>query len=178
MKWENRLRKDKGKTCKVNVDGTDFRIYNKKNFVKGHYYSHKFNGPAVCYEIASCIQTGDIVWFNGPFNPGEMNDLNISRSGLKQKLLEASGKAEADAGYKGEPLVIRHPDVFVSKSDLRAKSRSRIRHETINRCMKQFNCLSCIYRHKLEIHHLLFKAVIVITQILFDSGERPFQVKY
>ena len=171
------MKKDRGKTCKINVDGTDFRIQNNAENSR-KYYSHKFNGPALRYELASCIQTGDIVWFHGPFCPGEMNDLQIFRAGLKDKLLLTGEKAEGDAGYRGEPLVIRHPNNFISQSDFRAKSRSRIRHETINRRIKQFNCLSNTYRHDLKKHHLVFKAVIVITQTAFECGERPFQLNY
>ena len=29
-------------------------------------FSNKFNGPALHYEVKVCIQSGDIVWFNGP----------------------------------------------------------------------------------------------------------------
>ena len=160
------------------MDGTDFRIFNKKENKEGDFYSHKFNAPALRYEIASCIQTGSIVWINGPFNPGKFNDLQIFRSGLKEKLLEAGEKAEADAGYRGETLVVRHPDMFVSQSDNKAKKKSRLRHETINRRIKQFNCMSSVYRHNREKHHLIFQAVAVITQISFESGESPFQVHY
>ena len=160
------------------MDGTDFRVTHKKPNLKGDHYSHKFNGPALRYELASCIQTGSIVWFNGPFNPGKYNDLQIFRCGLKQRLQESGEKAEADAGYKGEPLVIRHPDVFVSKTDIKAKKLSRLRHETINRRIKQFECMSNVYRHDREKHHLLFKAVIVIIQVTFENGELPFKVNY
>jgi hypothetical protein len=69
--------------------------------------------------------------------------------GLKKKLEEAGEKAEADMGYRGELATIRHPRVYVSKSDRKAKAISRARHETINRCMKQFGCLSQTYRHNI-----------------------------
>jgi hypothetical protein len=79
------LRKDTGKTCKINVDGADFKIYNQKPFTKDDY-SFKFNGPGVRYEVASNIQTGDIVWINGPFKPGKFNDIQNILSRTKEKV--------------------------------------------------------------------------------------------
>ena len=165
------------KTAKVNVDGTDFRICNKKPFCK-EWYSHKFNGPALRYEVASCIQTGDIVWINGPFKAGKYSDITIFRDKLKFKLKEANEKAEADDGYRGEKETIRLPKDFVSKSDYRAKKKSRTRHETINGRFKQFSCLSMTYRHSVDKHGIIFRAVACIVQISFECGEKPFQVNY
>jgi hypothetical protein len=48
------------------------------------WVSHKFNGLAVKYEVATCIKTGDIgeiVWIHGPF-PGAKHDLTIFHSKL------------------------------------------------------------------------------------------------
>lgn len=177
IRWENRLREDKGRTCKINVDGADFRIQQPTQF-DTKWYSHKFNGPAVRYELASCIQTGDIVWMNGPFCPGNYNDIQIFRDKLKDKLLRAGEKAEADKGYRGELGTIRHPGVYISLADRKAKKSSRARHETLNRRMKQFGCLQQTYRHDLKKHLMIFRAVATITQMSFDVGEKPYQVKY
>lgn len=81
IKWENRYKKDIGNDCLVSVDGTDFRIYEQEPFWPG-WFSHKFNGPGVRYELAVAIRTGDIVWINGPFPCGEWSDLRIFRSSL------------------------------------------------------------------------------------------------
>jgi len=74
--WANRLRGDIGNACKVSVDGTDFRIFNWKPFWSG-WFSHKFKGPGVRYEVGLCIRTGDIVWINGPFPCGQYPDITI-----------------------------------------------------------------------------------------------------
>lgn len=71
---------DNGSTCLVSVDGTDFQICEPSKFDE-KWFSHNFNGPSVRYEIAVCIQTGWIVWINGPF-PCGTPDLCIARSGL------------------------------------------------------------------------------------------------
>ena len=93
-------------------------------------------------------------------------------------LMIAGEKAEADMGYRGELDTIRHPRIYISQSDRKAKAIVRARHETINRRMKQFNCLKQNYRHDLAKHGIIFRAVAVITQILFDCGEKPFKCKY
>ena len=47
------------------VDGTDFWICEPKPFAKD-FYSHKFAKAGLCYQVGVCIQTGLIVWINGP----------------------------------------------------------------------------------------------------------------
>lgn len=76
VKWENRLNADKGKTCKVTVDGTDCQIFEPRPFSK-QWYSHKFKKAGVRYEVAVCIQTGWIVWINGPYPCGAWPDIKI-----------------------------------------------------------------------------------------------------
>ena len=65
----------------MSVDGTDFRIQNPTQFWKG-WYSFKFKGPGVRYEVALSIQSADIVWVNGPFPAGAWPDINIFRGWL------------------------------------------------------------------------------------------------
>ena len=77
------------------------------------WYSHKFKGAGLCYEVGICIQTGDIVWFNGPFPCGEWPDLKIFRSKLKGKLPPGE-LVEADQGYHGKPTKVRTPNDYVS----------------------------------------------------------------
>ena len=76
IRWENRLRFDNGNVAKISVDGTDYKIRNPTKFWKG-WYSHKFNGPGLRYEVGIAIQSGDIVWVHGPFPPGRFPDLTI-----------------------------------------------------------------------------------------------------
>ena len=63
--WKNRLIGDTGNDALVTVDGTDFRIQEPIPFNR-RWYSKKFNGPALRYEVGISINTGYIVWFNGP----------------------------------------------------------------------------------------------------------------
>jgi hypothetical protein len=160
----------------VTVDGTDFRIQEPTPF-STEWYSHKFKGPGWRYEVAVCIQTGDIVWINGPFKAGKWPDLKIFRRNLKQQL--APGEmVEADNGYRGEPNHARTADGFVSPADDRAKQGARARHETVNRRLKQWGCLKNVWRHERPLHKKVFAAVAVITQLAFENGEPPYQVRY
>jgi hypothetical protein len=58
--------------------------------------SHKSQGAGYRYEMGVCIQTGDIVWVNGPFKCGDWPDINIFRCGLKGRLAPGE-KVEADS---------------------------------------------------------------------------------
>ena len=67
----------------LSVDGTDFRLamgYSKP------FYSFKFKKSGVRYEVGLCIKTGDICWWNGPYEPGIWNDEMIFKDALKSML--------------------------------------------------------------------------------------------
>lgn len=149
------------------VDGTDFRILQWKPFWKG-WYSFKFKGPGVRYEVALCIRTGDIVWINGPFPCGKNPDIVIFRYGLKHALAEGE-KAEADAGYKGEGahIVLPRPGDAM-------QTRVRSRQETVNKRFKQWGCLKRVFRHRVEKHQDVFGAVAVITQLILEHEQPLF----
>lgn len=128
--------------------------------------------------MAICIQTGEIVWVNGPFPAGAYPNINIFRRGLKQLLLRSKEKAQADAGYRGEPAVIILPNDFDKQLIKKLKNDLRARHETVNRRLKQFGALGQVYRHDYEFHQSVFEACAVLTQIGIVSGEPPYQVQY
>ena len=76
--------------CFISVGGTDCPVYEPWPFHKS-WFSKKFNGPALKYEVAVCIKTGYIVWVNGPFK-GSTNDGTIFKDGLQ--LLLCADEAE------------------------------------------------------------------------------------
>ena len=63
IKWDKRLKGDVGYECLVSVDGTDFRIPQQSPFSSA-WFSHKFNGPGLRYEVGVSIIGGSIVWIN------------------------------------------------------------------------------------------------------------------
>jgi hypothetical protein len=79
---KNRFQGGNGSTCLLTVDGTDFRIQEPSPFWRG-WYSHKFRGPGLRYEVALNIQNGWICWVKGPFAPGPWPDIKIFRGWLK-----------------------------------------------------------------------------------------------
>ena len=147
--WANRL-KNGGANCTrtITVDGTDFRFQpqNDGRPFKA-WYSHKFKSSAVRYEIGISIQSGDIVWISSPWPAGSYPDIKIFRnSGLRDKLLQAGERAEADGGYKGEPTTIELPDNG-HIANRPHKAKARMRHETCNKRFKQWSCLNERFRH-------------------------------
>jgi len=90
-----------GSICKMTVGGTDFLIDEPTPF-SSKWCSHKFNHAALRYEIGICIQTGWIVWVNGPYPAGQWPDLSISRDGLNQALKKGETFV-ADGGYADSP---------------------------------------------------------------------------
>ena len=50
------------------------------------WYSHKFKGPGLRYEVAVCIITRWIVWVNGPFPAREWPDRKIAQAGINLNL--------------------------------------------------------------------------------------------
>ena len=175
IRWENRyLGADRKKTCLITVDGTDFKIREPYPFAKA-WYSHKYKGPGLRYEVGVCIQTGHIVWINGPYACGMWNDQKIFSNGLKYWLDEGE-RVEADSGYSG-PQVVR-PGDYATLEEKRAKDLARYRHETINRRFKQFAVLRQDFRHPLKMHQTVFRAVAAITQLNIENGPGPFQVIY
>ena len=75
IKWSNCFKNDTGEDCLVSVDGTDFMV--ETTGPNQLLYSYKFKKPGLRYEVALCLKTGDIVWINGPYEPGIWNDLQI-----------------------------------------------------------------------------------------------------
>ena len=158
------------------MDGTDFRIQEPTPFSK-KCYSSKFNAAGLRYEVAICIQTGWIVWVNGPYPPGEWNDLRIAMEELVY-MFEGDERAVADKGYRGHPMYFDTPWRFLDTLSQRVrKALARARHETVNRRFKHWQILKQVFRHDIAKHGTVFFAVANIEQFLLMH--RPtWQVEY
>ena len=181
IRWENRKIEDNGSESLVTVDGVDFRIREQQYTVgtTGYriWYSHKFNGAGLRYEIGVCIQTGDIVWVAGPFPPGDYPDVEIFQIGMMNYLDEGE-TVEADAGYGGD-IPVRTPDDFGGNIEWRRmKGRARACHETVNGAIKQYAIMNEVYRHSVHKHYSLMKAVCALVQSEIEEGNITFQVDY
>ena len=81
------------------------------------WYSHKFNGPGLRYEVALAIRTGLIVWLNGPFPCGTFPDDKIFKGALVE-MLDEKERVEADGGYfKYDPEFTKTPKSHYGNED-------------------------------------------------------------
>lgn len=63
------------------------------------WFSHKFKGPGIRYEVGLCIKTGKIVWVNGAYPCGFWPDLKIARASYIYQV-DANELTLADKGYR------------------------------------------------------------------------------
>ena len=84
-------------------------------------------------------------------------------------MLESAGeRAEADDGYRGEPMTIELPaegNLVNHKEQRYIKQKVWSRHEAVNGYLKNFGCLDQKFWHKLSKHKVCFGAVSTIVQI-------------
>lgn len=118
------------------------------------WYSHKFHGPGLRYELGICIRTGDIVWAHGRFPCGEWPDLRLARPAFILGLQEGE-RVIADRGYN-DNYYFEIPNGYNDEK----KKEIMARHETLNHRIKQFSCLQQRFRHELYLHPLYFNALV------------------
>lgn len=173
--WDNRKKGDQNNDCLTSVDGTDCKIPTMGR----RFWSHKFKGSALRYEVAVSLLGGDIVWLNGPYPAGAYPDINIFRDSLKSHLDEGE-RVEADDGYIGEaPMYIKCPKSFTGKPEFDAMAqRARSRQETVNNRFKMWAILKGTFRADILKHGDVFRAIAVITQIEIENGQPLFSVHY
>ncbi len=135
------------------------------------WWSHKFNGPGLRYEIGICIRTGHIVWAHGGLPCGEWPDLRLARNAIIEALLPGE-RIVADRGYNDANYF--EIDGIISD---RKKKKLLARHETVNRRIKQFRCMSSKFRHALDLHPRFFHAVVNLTQLMIENGEPLYSVE-
>ena len=96
--------------------------------------------------------------------------------------LGANERVECDDGYGGEaPTHCKTPKkqrFYDSKNKLKQSQKARSRQETVNKRLKQFNCLKVPFRHDVIYHGIYFRAAIVLTQLSLKYVEPLFQVDY
>jgi len=156
----------------VSLDGTDFAIYEPTPF-NPKWYSHKFKGPGLRYEIGLCLRTGYIVWVNGGYPCGEYPDLKLARESYLE-FIEEHERTVADNTYQDEHFIYpkRYPHARTRIKQILA------RHETVNKRMKQWGCLNQRFRHRIVLHPICicFRAVANLTQLMILLGETLFAV--
>ena len=173
--WENRNVGHNGSRCRVSIDGTDFRIYEPTPFSKS-WFSHKFKGAGLRYEVGIAIQTGWIVWIHGSFPCGDWPDLAIARHGVCN-MVDDGELLIADGGYHDGEQYFVTPN-GLNNYEQYLQSVVRARHETVNQRFKQWAALERVFRHDVMLHPRVFHAIANIVQITIVHGEPLFSVKY
>jgi hypothetical protein len=155
------------------VDGVDCPIYEPQNF-DPKWWSHKFNGPALRYELGINILSSDLCWLNGPFIPGPNNDWLIFRDGGLMDNLNCGETVVADSVYHWPAETPNG----LNNNLQRLQSLARSRHENFNKRIKAWKCLSHPWRHKRSLHSLAFRAVAIINHLETKYARPLFPVDY
>ena len=160
----------------MSVDGTDFMIDEESPF-DPRWFSIKFKNAGVRYEIGICIQTGDIVWVNGPFPCGTYPDHVIVNlpGGLEQSLLPGE-RYLCDGVYRYRPRSVTPTGTHTPLDRMKAEARAR--HETVNGRFKRFGVLRQRFRHDRLKHRPCALSVFTIIQVEMEEESPIFQVQY
>jgi hypothetical protein len=173
--FSNRFKDWDGRTqCLMCIDGTDIPIF-EPGLRNSIWWSHKFNGPGIRYEVGTCIRTGDIVWFRGPF-PCNISDREIFDNHLSKKLLPGEG-VEADSGYVGRVQIFT-PGVAKTSKERKQKSQVRGRQENVNARLKVFGVTERWNNPDPAKHVVFARCVAIIVQLSFKLGEGLYEVRY
>jgi len=162
----------------ASVDGVHFRINEPRSQPNANWCSHKFNHPALSYELGVSLVDGSLVWINGPF-PAATSDVAIFRkpNGLAAHI-PAGKKVIADRGCRPAlntgKLAIRNP--YDSDALKEFKRRVRARHENFNARIKHFRVLDERSRHPLEKHKTVLEAACVLQQYDLENGHSLFEI--
>ena len=157
------------------VDGIHCPINEPRRPFWEGWFSHKFRGPGLAYEVATAVTTGKIIWINGPFPAGQP-DHKIFKKDLAKLVRTDIEKGVCDAGYKYCEQWLFRPfwrtykalKEGVPRNDLHEYIRAR--HEQTNSRFHKFNCLASKFRHNRRLHHHFFHAVAVIVQLEIIHG--------
>lgn len=176
--WDNRF-EGNWHYWSFSVDGIHCPIQEpRRPFWKG-WWSHKFNGPGLAYEIAISVSTGQIIWINGPYPAGKWPDAKIFQHKLVYMVNPEIEMGVCDAGYRGCGYWLFLP-YWRTKAALKRKEPRnplheyiRGRHEQTNGRLHNFNCISSIFRHARELHQDFFFAVCAIVQLEIVHGFAP-----
>ena len=162
------------------VDGVHSPIPEpRRPFWKG-WFSHKFQGAGLAYEVATAVTTGKIIWINGPFPAGKWPDFKIfKRGGLAELVRPDIERGVCDAGYfHCDAWLFRPPwrskkgiELGLPRNDLHEFIRAR--QEQTNSRLHNFNCVGGIFRYDRREHIDWFHAAAVVVQLEIIHGLLP-----
>jgi len=101
--------------------------------------------------------------------PGRYNDITVFRSHLKDKIPNGR-RVIADLGYRGKVDIVSTKNEFDPHEISEFKDRVMVRHETFNKRIKIFGCMSNKFRHGFKNHKVAFEAICVILIYEIENG--------
>ena len=192
--WHPSLNDPNGPKFVCTVDGKDQARQEVKHPNKNkdrRYYSHKFDGCALKWELGIAVFMPQIVHLAGPFRGGK-HDSSIYKGEedecdealrLKLGVLEEYVSLEskipegkygiADGAYEGGKKLAL-PKNADKKELKKFKSRARCRHESVNGRLCKFNIVDHRFRHSMQMQKIAFEAVVVVVQYQLDDGSPLF----
>jgi hypothetical protein len=156
------------------------------------WYSHKFNGPGVSFEVVADPIDGKIRWINGP-QPASMHDLTFLRGGTKQDKKENwkrsalyfhvpdNTKLVGDSAYEGQADKVSITKDAHNRATKALFARMKSMMETCFGRLKSFRILRETFRHgtgtadKLNKVKMVFEAAAVLVQYDCENGHPLFE---
>lgn len=163
----------------VSVDGVHYRFHEVKHPTPSKnpaYFSHKYKGPGLSYELALHVFEPCLVWVRK--NPKTKdNDRKNFVAAIRNKI--PNGKLTiTDRAYRGrggDPKVSA-PNLHDAEELKTFKAWAGMRQEHFHSRVKAFNCLTDNFRHNELRHQHCFEAVCVICQYDIELVSPLFDV--
>ena len=179
--WPKNIREGEGIVFVCTVDGAHFRVLEPGHPTKPKnkkWFSHKFEMAGCTYEIAISVFENKVLWINGPFKAGKGDLAMFGEENGLHSMIPAGKKVIADNVYICQQFknLVSTSSSADPKELRRLKARAKARHETFNKRMKVFGCLSQTFRHSVKKHKCVFEAVCVICQYQMENGSPLFDV--
>lgn len=144
------------------------------------------------YQVAICIQTGDMVWVEGPFAPGwetanrTANFIRVYRSGVKKQLRYGEMVVANPDDECKDRTVLNYPHQSrphkMSEEESRAIDTALWRQEILHGRLREWRILSdevvpvfLQYPRNYPDHGPCFRAVVVCEQLSSSRGERNWK---
>jgi hypothetical protein len=183
--WPDEFDRDDTRIYTISLDGVHFQgmeVTHPFLSKDPSWYSHKGNGPGLAYLMALDIRESQIVYFSGA-KKASTHDKRIflEPNGLRDRM-RVGKKGIGDKAFRGKegdgrvpiscPNSHNHPDVR------KFQARGRARQETLFGRMKgSFQIMAQRFRFKdVDMHQIVFEAVVVLLQYQFDNGRPLFDV--
>ena len=121
------------------------------------------------YEVGICIHTGWIVWFNGPYRPGQYSDLKLAKECGLHSILDEGERYIADGTYKCNQAIT--PEDAQNRYEIQYMKWCRVRHEATNRLFKLFRVAVNRFERSPYKHGLFLHSIAQIVQLGIMSNE-------